>query len=105
MGRGVSPVEPRFEPGDPVLVLDLDTEGHVRTPRYVRGRRGWISAPLGRYPNPESLAYGGDGLPERTLYKVGFRQRDLWPDYEDTSEDVIYVDVYEHWLRPEEGAG
>lgn len=108
MGRGVSGTAtgPRFEPGDPVRVLSIDKEGHVRTPDYVRGRPGWVSALLGRYPNPESLAYGGDGLPEKPLYKVGFRQSDLWPDYEGSPEDLLYVDIYEHWLesRPQEKA-
>ncbi len=102
MVRGVSAssAEPRFKLGDPVRVLDADREGHVRTPDYVRSRPGWISSFLGQYPNPESLAYGGDGLPEQPLYKVGFRQGDLWPGYENPSGDVLYVDIYEHWLDP-----
>ncbi len=91
----------RFSPGDAVRVLDLRREGHVRTPEYVRGRRGSVSRVLGGFPNPESLAYGGDGLPEKALYRVAFRQTDLWDNYEGSPDDVLYVDLYEHWLEPE----
>lgn len=95
----------RFAPGDAVRVRDLEKKGHVRTPEYTRGRPGWISAVLGAFPNPESLAYGGDGLPEIPLYKVGFRQIDLWESYDGSPEDVLFIDIYEHWLEPREGAG
>jgi nitrile hydratase len=73
--------------------------GHVRTPWYVKGKRGWIVARHGAFRNPESLAYGGDGLPERELYLVAFRQRDVWPGYAGAEGDTIRVDVYEHWLE------
>ncbi len=91
-----------FGRGDAVRVVDANKEGHVRAPSYVRGKSGWISTVLGEFKDPESLAYGGSGLPEKALYKVGFRQTDLWEDYEGPSGDVLYVDVYEHWLEPEE---
>ena len=60
-------------------------------------------AAIGPFPNPEDLAYGHSGLPARTLYKVGFRQADLWEEYEGPAEDILYADVYEHWLEPGEG--
>jgi nitrile hydratase subunit beta len=92
-----------YEPGDLVRVLPSEKPGHVRTPDYLKGKYGWIEALIGTFPNPEDLAYGLSGLPERHLYKVGFRQADLWDDYEGPSEDRLYVDVYEHWLEPGEG--
>jgi hypothetical protein len=75
----------------------------VRTPGYLKGKSGWIESVLGEYPNPEDLAYGLSGLPERPLYKVGFRQVDLWEDYEGPADDRLYADVYEQWLEPGEG--
>ena len=90
----------RFAPGDAVRVRDAEKEGHVRTPEYTKGKRGWISEVLGAFPNPESLAYGGDGLPEKPLYKVGFRQIDLWDGYDGSPDDVLLIDIYEHWLEP-----
>jgi len=74
--------------------------GHVRTPTYVRGKQGWVERVHGEFRNPESLAYGGDGLPREALYMVGFRQVDLWPArYVESPGDNLDIDLYEHWLE------
>ena len=91
-----------FEPGDRVRVRTEQQPGHVRTPGYVKGKTGRIKGVLGAYKNPESLAYGESGLPENPLYKVGFRQADLWDGYAGPPADVLYIDLYEHWLESEE---
>jgi nitrile hydratase len=96
-------VRPRFEAGDRVRVLPEDRPGHVRTPDYIRGKRGRVQSMLGEFRNPESLAYGGTGLPERPLYKVSFRQADLWEDYPGPTDDELCADIYEHWLEPIRG--
>lgn len=91
----------RFAPGDRVRVRTFDGAGHVRTPAYIRGRRGWIERAHGAFKNPEGLAYGGDGLPVQPLYMVGFHQTDLWQErYAESAGDRLYVDIYEHWLEP-----
>jgi hypothetical protein len=91
----------RFQLGDLVLVQTFEPQTHVRTPTYVRGKQGWIERVHGEFRNPESLAYGGDGLPLQPLYLVGFRQADLWQTrYAESPSDSLYVDVYEHWLEP-----
>jgi nitrile hydratase subunit beta len=92
-----------FEPGDRVRVLPAEKPGHVRTPGYLKGKAGWVESVLGEFPNPEELAYGFSGLPGRPLYKVCFRQTDLWDDYDGPADDCLYADVYEHWLEPGEG--
>ena len=92
-----------FGPGDRVRVRPSDKPGHVRTPEYLKGKTGWVESVLGEFRNPEDLAYGLSGLPERPLYKVGFRQEDLWSDYEGPADDYLYADIYEHWLEREEG--
>ena len=48
----------RFAPGDSVRVADRNVEGHVRTPRYVRGKRGIVERICGAFRNPEQLARG-----------------------------------------------
>jgi Nitrile hydratase beta subunit, C-terminal len=89
-----------FGIGDAVHVRDDWPAGHVRTPAYVRGKSGWIERVHGDFRNPEQLAYGRDGLPPKTLYMVGFKQTDLWPDrYRASRDDCLYVDIYEHWLE------
>ena len=93
---------PRFEPGDRVRVLSEERPGHVRTPGYVRGKAGRVESVLGEFRNPESLAYEDSGLPQRPLYKVSFRQLDLWEGYPGPAEDELYMDIYEQWLEREE---
>ena len=90
----------RFEPGDPVLVRADEKPGHVRTPGYVKGKTGRVEEVLGVFEDPEILAYGGSGPPEEPLYKVSFRQIDLWEGYAGSANDALYVDIYEHWLEP-----
>ena len=90
-----------FSVGDRVRVKSADSPGHVRTPSYVRGKRGWVERIHGDFRNPEKLAYGLDGLPRQRLYLVGFRQTDLWQErYTHSTSDNLYVDIYEHWLEP-----
>jgi len=92
-----------YGPGDRVRVLPSEKPGHVRTPGYLKGKSGWIEAVIGPFPNPEDLAYGLSGQPERNLYKVGFKQADLWDHYEGPAEDCLYADLYQHWLETGEG--
>lgn len=100
MGQSVSRDAAKFKPGDRVRVRTDNRSGHIRTPYYVRGKVGWIERIYGEFLNPESLAYGGDGLPKRTLYLVGFDQTELWRPYPASLKDKLLVDIYEHWLDP-----
>jgi nitrile hydratase subunit beta len=96
----VSAVEPRFAPGARVRVRRADPPGHIRTPWYIRGHSGEIERLCGAFPNPEELAYNRPGLPAQPLYRVRFRQRELWPDYAGAAADTIEVEIYQHWLEP-----
>ena len=94
----------RFSPGDPVRVRDDWPEAsgrrvHIRTPHFVRGRDGVVERLLGTYPNPEALAFGGDGLPAQPLYQVRFSQPGLFPDGSGRTRDTLTADIYEHWLE------
>ena len=77
-------------PGDDVRVSAREHTGHHRTPGYLKGRTGPGERVHGRFANPESRAYGGDGLPERQLYLVRFAL---------PSGDLVLADVFEHWLE------
>jgi hypothetical protein len=89
----------KFKSGDRVQVRFEDRPGHLRTPWYIRGKTGWIELVYGDFLNPESLAFGGDGLPKRTLYLVAFDQKDVWGKSAG-AKDKVLVDIYEHWLDP-----
>ena len=90
----------RFKRGDAVRVRAVEPPGHIRTPWYIQGRTGAVERVHGAFRNPESLAYGGDGLPKPFLYLVRFAHADLWKTPGRASRDAILVDVYEHWLDP-----
>ena len=89
---------PRFRPGDPVRVDDRQALGHCRTPGSLRGKSGVIAGVQGRFHDPEKLAYHKPGLPRQVLYKVRFRQADLWSRYQGPEQDQLEADIYEHWL-------
>jgi nitrile hydratase subunit beta len=79
-----------FEVGQRVRVSARHHDGHHRTPDYAKGRTGTIARPHGAFTNPETRAYGGDGLPEEPLYLVALDSH---------TNEQIYVDVFEHWLE------
>ena len=90
----------RFKVGDPVVVKRAFPPGHRRTPQYIRGKQGIVERICGAYPNPEELAYGFDGLPEKVLYRVRFLQMQVWPGYAGPMNDIIEMEIFEHWLEP-----
>ncbi len=90
----------RFAAGDRVRVHDRHPPGHVRTPFYIRGHGGVIERVCGEFRNPETLAYGAAGLPRSALYRVRFRQTEVWPDYAGAGADTVDVEIYERWLDP-----
>ena len=50
-------------------------------------------------PGENQLAYGFDGLPKRTLYRVRIPQTDIWPEYKGNPKDILELEIYEHWLE------
>ena len=95
-------VAPRFAVGEPVRVRVAHPPGHVRTPFYIRGKRGVVERLCGQYANPEELAYGRDGRPRLPLYRVRFRQCEVWPEYAGAPEDTLDVEIYQHWLEADD---
>lgn len=90
----------RFQPGARVRVKTARPERivrmHLRTPHYVRGREGVVTRALGRFPNPEDLAFAREGEP-RILYHVEFPQAPVWNEGE--PGDTLLVELFEHWLE------
>ena len=82
-----------YEVGQRVRIADREHEGHHRTPDYVKGKSGRIARSHGAFKNPETRAYGGDGLPEQELYLVEIDGGELFR---------LQVDIYEHWLEEDE---
>jgi nitrile hydratase len=92
-------VAPRFTLGEKVRVRNTAPLGHIRTPFYIRGHVGEIERLCGSFPNPEELAQMRDGLPAIPLYRVRFRQKEVWPDYRGQDSDVVEIEIFQHWLE------
>ena len=90
----------QFKPGARVRVRRAAPPGHIRTPWYIRGQIGEIERLCGAFANPEELAYNRSGLPAQPLYRVRFRQQELWPDYAGAPRNTVVVEIYQHWLEP-----
>jgi nitrile hydratase len=90
----------RFAAGDRVRIAARASLGHCRTPWYLRGKVGVVANVQGVFHNPELLAYHYPGLPRLPLYKVRFRQEDIWDRYPGPPGDNLEADIYEHWLEP-----
>lgn len=93
-------IEATYRLGDRVQVRADSPTGHCRTPLYIRGKIGHVTAYQGSFLNPEFLAYGYSGLPQQPLYSVEFPQSEMWENYVGSAEDKISIDIYQHWLHP-----
>jgi nitrile hydratase len=87
-------------PGTEVLVRnhwpEVPGPAHVRTPHYLRGRRGRVVRHLGDFPNPEDLAFARPAA-RLALYHVAFAPSDIW---DGAGGSQLLVEVYESWLQP-----
>jgi nitrile hydratase len=96
----------RFKAGDRVVVRNDWPSGHIRTPGYLRGKTGVVLREFGAWPNPETLAYGQDGLPAKTNYWVQFAMDEVWGgDGAYDRNDTVVAEIYEHWLAPAKAHG
>ena len=82
----------RFHVGDRVQVKRANPAGNPRTPAYVRGKSGIVSALHGSIDNP--LDHRG---PDPPLCSVLFAVREVFGG---ASQDTLSVDLHEDWLAP-----
>ena len=89
-----------FQIGDSVYVRKAFPPGHIRTPYYIRGKKGIVADVLAAFPNPEDRAKGEDGDPVQPLYRVRFLQTVAWGNYDGSPEDTLDIEIFQHWLEP-----
>ena len=94
---------PHFKPGDAVVVRQEDlatawAKPHLRTPGYIFGKAGTVERICGSFDNPELLTIGLAG-PSQPLYRIRFRQADVWKEYSGHPNDTVDVEVYQPWLE------
>jgi len=99
--NGKSPIvrrrRARFREGDRVIVRNINSTGHTRVPRYVRGKHGVIHRDWGIYVFADSNAHhGGDRA--QHVYSVTFQARELWGS-DAPRKDTLRIDLWEDYLR------
>jgi nitrile hydratase len=88
---------PGFAAGDEVRARNLEIPGHTRLPRYVRGKRGVVTALHGSHVFPDTAAHDR-GENAQPLYTVRFEAKELWGDNV-TRRDCVYIDLWEDYLE------
>lgn len=81
-----------FQVGDRVRVKLANPEGNPRTPSYILGKIGVVTALHGEIDNP--IDHRGIYPP---LYTVDFEVRDVFGT---DSADRLAVDIHADWLDP-----
>jgi hypothetical protein len=91
---------PAFGVGDRVVVRDeLPVLFYTRTPEYVRGATGEISAVAYESPAAEDETWDNPDAPAEWFYVVRFNMSQLWHGYTGTGTDTLQTEIPEHWLR------
>jgi nitrile hydratase len=90
-------VPPAFRPGDRVGAIEHGHAGHIRLPRYARGRKGAVIAHHGAHALPDEGARGRTACEH--LYTVVFSARELWGEDADPRDEVT-LDLWERYLVP-----
>ncbi|MGI9260428.1 MAG: SH3-like domain-containing protein [Woeseiaceae bacterium] len=93
--------EPLFSVGQIVRIADRTPAVHHRVPAYAKGRVGVIERVCGLHGEPERFIRG-DGEPRQRIYRVRIPQNDLWNEYAGTDQDVLDIEIFEHWLESAE---
>lgn len=90
-------VQPRFRAGDRVRARNINPAGHVRLPRYARGKAGVVDRDHGVFILPDEHARSGAKVASH-CYSVRFEGRELWgPDA--GARDAVYVDLFDEYLE------
>ena len=93
-------VRARFQVGQRVRARDMNPRGHIRLPRYTRGRHGTVAQDHGIFPLQDTDVNGQRfGDRPQHVYTVRFAARELWGDRA-SARDAVYVDLWESYLGP-----
>jgi nitrile hydratase subunit beta len=96
-GRSARPASTTFSVGDTVAVRNEIVPGHIRVPRYARGKTGTIvHRTRVKWPLPDAAGHGMPAEAQYT-YHVEFTAQELWgPSAE---EGTVVVDLWEEYLE------
>lgn len=90
---------PKFGVGDAVVVRELPALFYTRTPEYVQGATGEITAVAYESPAPEDETWDRTDATPEWFYVVRFNLSRLWDGYTGTAADTLATELPERWLR------
>ena len=93
--------EPKFSSGQRVRIADRTPPVHHRVPSYAKGQIGVVERVCGMHGMPEKFIRG-DGQPAQRIYRVSIPQTELWNGYDGSKNDLLEIEIFEHWLEPVE---
>ena len=93
--------EPKFTSGQRVRIADRTPPVHHRVPSYAKGQIGVVERVCGMHGMPEKFIRG-DGQPSHRIYRVSIPQTELWNGYDGSKDDLLEIEIFEHWLEPVE---
>ena len=89
--------EARFIVGDRVRVKEFYPKGHVRAPRFCRGKEGVVLHVAPKFNFPDASAHDGQKRKEHT-YHVEFEAQHIWRNVE-AENDTVVVDLWDSYLE------
>lgn len=97
------PLETPFKSNDKVLVKHEDfskfwIRPHLRTPGYIHGCVGTVETLIGLFDAPNLSGFWNRTVSKQRLYRVSFKQIDIWPHYDGNPSDEISIELFEPWL-------
>jgi nitrile hydratase len=90
-------VKPKFKVGEHVRARNVHPPGHIRLPRYARGKSGVIQKDHGIYVFPDTIVAGQGEKPQH-VYSVRFQAQDLWGS-QASPRHSVYLDLWDDYLE------
>ena len=96
---GLANPKPKFGLDEEIIISKRGSQGHCRTPAYIRGKAGRIERYCGNFRNPEQLAENIKDADIIPLYRCVFNQHDIWNNYNGPKTDTLEIEIFEHWIE------
>jgi nitrile hydratase subunit beta len=92
------PIRAGFRAGQRVRARNVNPEGHIRLPRYVRGKHGVVTRDHGIWALQDTDAAGNRRGGPQHVYTVRFAARELW-GASANARDWVSVDLWEDYIE------
>ena len=92
------PIHAGYRAGQQVRAKNIHPQGHIRLPRYVRGKHGVITKDHGVWALQDTTLSGELVGGPQHVYTVRFAARELWGAAA-SPRDSVFIDAWEDYLE------